>query len=270
MRSRCYHCFFSTLVHVLALVEMSHSWISLQQQPRPRRTTTTPTRLARLFSASPSLFDVSIWRDDHWELDDDAPVDFIQPPHIQETWNWCRHFVVQYGLCPWARSSTETKHAIHFYVVVQDAFDALEDAVELAALEFHHAKKDPHTAISFVLLLDRSKDDRSSFDASFEEFYSRFLNLEDDFLEHDNPILRNEITLAPFHPEWMFADDDNPVLSVEKQSPYPTISIVSARAIEQAGPAVTEQIGRNNAQMLSSRSVEEWQSIYQAAIAPSH
>ncbi|GAX12125.1 hypothetical protein FisN_1Hh050 [Fistulifera solaris] len=141
--------------------------------------------------------------------------------------------------------------------------DDMEAATELAALEFHQAQKDPQTAISFVILLNDGNNN-----PPFDEFYNRFLDLEDDFFDHDNPILRDHITLAPFHPEWMFAEDE-PVLAFEKRSPYPTISIVSAQAIELAGPAATEQIGRNNAKILNSRSFAEWQSIYNAAIRSS-
>ena len=257
------------LVMLLVDVEKAYSWIS--HRPSRIQRIHNPSN-SQALSAAP-LFDVSIWKDDHWKLDSAETT--IQLPHVQETWNWCRHFVVKYGLCPWAMQSTETKHAIHFYIL-QDA-SVMEDAVERAALEFHQSQKNPQTAISFVIILVKEKENEKSNSnsnsdrtgISFDEFYNRFLDLEDDFLEHDNPILQNDITLAPFHPDWMFAGDDEAVLSFEKRSPYATISIVSAKAIEQAGPVLTEQIGRNNAKILNSRSVDEWQAIYNSAIDPS-
>ncbi|GAX11587.1 hypothetical protein FisN_1Lh050 [Fistulifera solaris] len=236
------------------------------QQGRGTRITRTATFKDDLFVANnPPIFDVSLWKDNHWELDNsiiETATHLSLSQQVQETWNWCRHFVVKHNLCPWAKLSTDTKHAIHFYVLPDTSVDDMEAATELAALEFHQAQKDPQTAISFVILLN---DMNGSNNLPFDDFYNRFLDLEDDFFDHDNPILRHHITLAPFHPEWMFAEDE-PVLAFEKRSPYPSISIVSAQTIEQAGPVATQQIGRNNAIILNSRSFAEWQSIYNAAI----
>jgi hypothetical protein len=249
--------------------------IPVQKLRRRIRITRTATIRNDLCATNNSpLFDISLWKDDHWEVDhsmigtatQSSSSSSSSSQQVQETWNWCRHFVVKYNLCPWAKQSTDTKHAIHFYVLPDTSADEMEEATELAALEFHQAQKDPQTAISFVILINDKMSGSNSL--PFDEFYNRFLDLEDEFFDHDNLILRHHITLAPFHPEWMFAEDE-PVLAFEKRSPYPTISIVSAQTIEEAGPVATEQIGRNNAKILNSRSFAEWQSIYNAAIRSS-
>ena len=68
-------------------------------------------------------------------------------------------------------------------------------------------------AIAFVV---------SPCDWDFFEFHDWFEELEESF---DNDF----VTLAPFHPEWQFGG--GPVehffeLDFEKQSPYPTVTIV--------------------------------------------
>lgn len=250
----------------LLLVEGAYGWLSRKTRIHGQR------HVAKYIischaASSDGLFDVSTWQDDHWVPDQTTTTTLRT--EVQETWNWCRHFVATFGLCPWALKSTETKHAVHIYVL-EDSAD-LEDAVESAALEFHRSCKDPQTAISFVIICDKNNNSI----LSFEEHYDRFMDLEDSFVENDGDddddenSFRNQVTLAPFHPDWAFAGDDH-VLSFEKRSPYATISIVSAQAIEQAGPAATEHIGQYNAKILNSRSVEEWQSIYNQAIDPSH
>ena len=189
----------------------------------------------------------------------------------KETWNWCRNFIVPMQLCPWARKSLETTSALQIYVsyisttnnpkkeqqtrVVKDVALAYRDYIqEFPALE--------STAIFFIIFPDTVTDLSSS--SSFMDFYEWFEQLEDDW-DID------EVTVAAFSPDWQFGDDTDETLSLEfeKKSPYPTITLVSTKVIEQAGPAATEQISHQNYHTLSQKSPSELQQLWQESISES-
>jgi hypothetical protein len=193
----------------------------------------------------------------------------------KETWNWCRNFIVPMQLCPWARKSLETTSALQIYVsstsnssnnnnnphkkqktrVVQDVALAFRDYIlEFPALE--------STAIFFIIFPHKMMDDDDS--SSFIEFYEWFEQLEDDW-DID------EVTVAAFSPDWQFGDDTDETLSLEfeKKSPYPTITLVSTKIIDQAGPAATEQISHQNYDTLTQKSPSELQQLWQESISGS-
>ena len=89
--------------------------------------------------------------------------------------------------------------------------------------------------------------------------------------------LSEEVTLAPFHPQWSYFsdshtgnnngdDDDDDVLALEKRSPHATISLVSTATIDRAGEAATAQIAAHNQHVLEQKSVAEWNVIYDQAV----
>ena len=53
-------------------------------------------------------------------------------PAAQETWNWCRYFVVPYHLCPWAAASVQTPGAVSIYLInsQRDGRDTFVRAVQ--------------------------------------------------------------------------------------------------------------------------------------------
>jgi hypothetical protein len=266
----------------------------------------------------------------------------------QHTWNWCKDFVVQLDLCPWAKASVETRDAIQIYIVppippssssssssslptetgtIQSVREqkqrrrtkAMDDTilrqqqrsnilVDVAKRfderlcqrdgndDTRHGRLPSSTtatistmekaAIYLVIflpnkqLVDVNTEDENDSDTNrpgdlllFDDFYTWFESVEDEW-DIDNVII------APFHPQWEFAppeygdgddnndddDDDettgstmapNPqidwtAVQYEKRSPYPTVSLVSARVVDQAGEVVTAKIGRHNQDVLSS------------------
>jgi hypothetical protein len=183
----------------------------------------------------------------------------------QETWNWCKHFVVNYGLCPWAAASTQTQGAVEMHLVAplddtDEMLNAFEKTIQVVTKDFCASLevKDPNTAISFVVLVDLELD--------FELFYEWFVDLEDAWLENED---YESVTLAAFHPDWSFAsnDEESSLLSLEKKTPYPTVSIVSAAVIDKAGPVATKQIGEHNADvLLDGKTLDQWQALYDQAI----
>lgn len=86
----------------------------------------------------------------------------------------------------------------------------------------------------------------------------------------------NEVTIAPFHPDWTFAppsyvdyDHDKDFdellrdpLDYEKRTPYPTISIVMAKGINLAGEEATAKIGMHNEEVLNELGYEKVRKIY--------
>ena len=116
---------------------------------------------------------------------------------------------------------------------------------------------------------------------SFEGFYDWYVDLEDWWTSDEE---NDPITLAPFHPLWVFEGDGDDgfigdetdgdesdkekcndhwkQLEFEKKSPYPIVTIVSSASIDQAGPVVTEQIGKTNYETLTSWSVQQLDKLW--------
>jgi hypothetical protein len=222
------------------------------------------------------------------------------------TWRWCTHFVVPHHLCPWAAASVQTPHAVHIYVVPTSSWSSYDHhapAVYAAAQRMQdHLQQsllDPHTAISF-LVFPLVATDEDTIQNDFADFYDWYVDLEEEYLSHmqdgdENPAgfplhPGATLTLAPFHPGWSYAsqndidsdesdsddsdsDESTPlsneqqaVLSLEKQSPHPTVSLVASAVIDAAGPEATARIAQHNQRMLTSKSLEEWHQLYQHAI----
>ena len=133
---------------------------------------------------------------------------------------------------------------------------------------------------------DNDDDGENTYE-NFMTFYEWFMDLEDGHTKTSKVTGKSEmipsiydehpdVIVAPFHPRWTFSDtsssdvggnksnddtdtkidedDDETIdpIAYEKRSPYPTISIVSARTVEQAGEGVTRKIGIHNEQLLSN------------------
>jgi hypothetical protein len=199
----------------------------------------------------------------------------------QATYQWAAHFVVTHNLCPWAERSVQTHGAMQ--IIILTYTDDIEEQLEAIAAEFHEridsGRADPNTAILFCVVLPppSTTSDGNSQDhwtTDFSSFYDWYLDVEDawiDRADEDAAHVTNKVTLAPFHPQWEFAsdtdDDDNSVSqSLEKQSPFPTITMVATSVIQRAGEAATRQIFDNNQETLASKPMEEWTRLYQQAV----
>jgi len=216
-----------------------------------------------------------------------------------ETWRWCKHFVVAQNLCPWAVASVATTGAIRMYIVTveedHDNYETFQEVIDLVASEFQlellvgnqnsdSTKLDPNTAIVFCVMVTtktKTGSDAAHNRWDFEGFYEWFTGMEDLWLDiaeeekeqghrhHRMPHPAVHLTVAPFHPDWRFSEegDDDP-LAIEKQSPYPTVSIVATSVINKAGSAATEQIAKTNELTLQEKSFSEWKEVYERAIRP--
>jgi hypothetical protein len=183
------------------------------------------------------------------------------------TWRWCNNFVVPHGLCPWAAGSVATEGALQLFLVDQDLMMMINNRKEHppgSMVVLHEIAErflrsinvektiDPNKAIFFIVFLHENM-------MNFAAFYDWYVALEDEW------DLGDDVTLAPFHPNWTYGDDDDP-LCMEKRSPYPLVSLVATRVIDQAGEAATERISATNEQILRLKTANEWETIYNTAI----
>lgn len=186
-------------------------------------------------------------------LEDDSDVASAR----DHTWRWCRDFIAEYNLCPWARASVESPGAVHLYLT--NSVRLQEDGRKLLsflATDFmNNTSLDRTIAIYFVVFLDEDnvKD--------FSRFYEWFVELEESGWD-----MQEDVTLAPFHPNWCYMQEESGSLEMEKQSPYPTISLVATTTIDQAGDHATRTISEHNEKVLNSKSLATWRKIYDVAV----
>jgi hypothetical protein len=203
------------------------------------------------------------------------------PLPVQQTWAWCRHFVLPLQLCPWARASLETPQAFQIFLVEEvDDYNMIENVADSQAVydsllddvgrrfEDFLEEQQPESsmesaAIFFVVFVESasssssssSEKERRSPMKDFGDFYDWFCRFEETWE------LLDTVIVAPFHPNWSFAGEAES-LSFEKRSPYPTVTMVSAQVVDAAGEAATEQIGKHNEQVLLSKTTEELQGLW--------
>ncbi len=162
-----------------------------------------------------------------------------------------------------------------------------------------HGHVDANVGITFVIAIPRTGNEsnhRHMWDFEFEQFYDFCIGLEDqlldeaeDYLDESTPqaeaqdsvvpasasvsadrarTIGDEITIAPFHPDWSFASSSssrNP-LDYEKKSPYPTISLVRSSVIIKAGEEATGRIGIHNEEVLQKYGCDELEELYQKGV----
>jgi uncharacterized protein len=190
---------------------------------------------------------------------------------LEETWRWCRDFVVPLNLCPWASASVSTESALQLYVIPPEiSRDEMVSITESAAqrlVELIQRKPElAKVAIFFLVLTPSTSSRSSSWYDDFYSYYEWFQQLEDDWIDQgferdDDEDVHNLITLAAFHPEWEFGEETPGGLDFEKRSPHPTLTLVWTETIDTAGPEATERIAQHNAQILgqdmTQKQVEE-------------
>ncbi len=229
---------------------------------------------------------VWIWEDDRgvdgsgiWKHPNDPDVKKIAKEVTKLVTNWCKNFVLELDLCPWAKASLQTSGAMRFFLVpplkpeTDDGIDLemfqekleqwMERIVEAAAEQFQaeilatesvdnneaSSIQLEKAAIYFVVFLPN--DDDSLLPNSFVDFSYWFMDMEENWKEE-----YDDVIVAPFHPCWTFGQDDGDnhsitaCLDYEKRSPYPLVTLVSTEVVENAGAVVTEAIGEHNEQVL--------------------
>lgn len=227
---------------------------------------TTPTTPADepLVTDAP-LPRIWIHKDKEWTL-----VEYVTCRAAQVTFQWCTDFVVPLHLCPWALPSVSTPGALRIYVV--DSSFKLETAVRQASrnlnTDVHAGRVDPNVAIAFCVVDESSSETNHEPRWEFEDFYEWFQDLEESYLfseNDDDDTLGEFVTLAPFHPDWHY-NKGPPALNLEKQSPYPTVTVVCTSTIDRAGPEATDRIAHHNQQVLTDAGLSQLQHLYQTRV----
>ena len=254
---------FLLSLQTLLLVLCCHGW-SIQIPSVTATQRRSKHRVIRFAEENQLLEWIPSSSDDGWRT---APAANHSP--LVETLRWCRNFVLPLNLCPWAAASLQSNNIQDLKLYSVKNANDMEVAVHSVAQLFHDSvvrkDVDPSVAISFVVCDDLSWD--------FADFYDWFCALEENFWDDDNGVL-NHVTLAPFHPDWMFQDEgeDNMAsssshqLQFEKKSPYPTVTFVWTAVIDAAGPAVTTMIATKNEATLCSKTVQELSTMYQQRV----
>jgi len=229
------------------LVGKSHGWISSPPMAFPSHRTTARLSKSPYADDRPKNPVIFVKVDDtgNWGSQDSPP------PATEETWRWCTNFVVPLNLCPWAAASVKSQGGVKVYLVdrAHDMQSAVEDASSNLIAAIKSGEVDANLAISFIVTTEYWE---------FGSFYGWFLDLEEAFIDSSF----DEVTLAPFHPDWLFQDDEAE-LSFEKKSPYPTVSVVSRFVIEKAGVEATSAIAGHNKAILLDRGFDQLQELYQ-------
>lgn len=163
---------------------------------------------------------------------------FSSVAQLASTHKWASDFVEPLSLCPWASASLAAPGAIKYFVSsATDTRDAFE-VLNCAAAELILADGDPNKAITFCVFPSFKAD-------SFESFHAFFCDLEENHVDHD-------VTLAGFHPGWLWDLPQDSPLHYEKRSPFPTISLVHTRGIEgENAETKTERIAEQNLKTLT-------------------
>ena len=170
---------------------------------------------------------------------------------IEDTRRWLERAVIGLNLCPFAKA-VHVKGQIHYAVTtaieVADVLDVL--ASELKAL----VAVDCEVRDTTLLILTQGFDEFLGFN---------------DFLARANSVLRKVslhgvIQIAPFHPQFQFADaDQDDISNCTNRSPYPMLHLLREVSVDRAVAAFpqADEIFEKNIQTLSKLGAQGWAAL---------
>ena len=173
--------------------------------------------------------------------------------HIaEETRHWLQTAVIGLNLCPFAKAvfnkgliRVEVSRARH----LDDFLEHLDRALLLL-------RDTPADEIETTLLVE------PQLFADFELF-NDVLDITDQVLvEHG---LEGVIQIAPFHPQFQFADSEpNAISNYTNRSPYPTLHLIREDSIAKAMQAFpdADTIFERNIALLEQMGIEGWQALW--------
>ena len=176
------------------------------------------------------------------------------------------------NLCPWAAPSLAAQGAVQY---VLTSASSEEDFVKIISSEAESLLRrgddvDVNTAITFIVAPCFEPE-------SFPEFYDFVVWLDEEYLESASPPseylsededcrLGDFVIAAGFHPLWSYSGEDpSAPVHFEKRSPFPTVSLVYASAIDGL-EASTIKIGEHNRKVLTELGEEKVQQMYSDVI----
>lgn len=198
-------------------------------------------------------------------------------PAAIRTWNWSKDFVLRLNLCPWAKGSLETPSAMQIFVVPKDQeisystgsyANDICHSVAQKCLQYCQDYPEMESSIIFFVVfqeedvdadcdVDIDDPDRMSAFHGFYDQWESFVEFHEWFMDLEDGWEMDDIIVAPFHPHWQFGGDGPSTLDFEKKSPYPTVTFVSTKVVEQAGEGATAQIAQKNEETLGEKSLDD-------------
>ena len=173
--------------------------------------------------------------------------------HIaEETRHWLQTAVIGLNLCPFAKAvynkgliRVEVSRARH-----------LDDFLELLDRELLLLRDTPAADIETTLLVE------PQLFADFELFNDVLDITYQVLVEHG---LEGIIQIAPFHPQFQFADSEPDAISnYTNRSPYPTLHLIREDSIAKAMQAFpdADTIFERNIALLEQMGIEGWQALW--------
>ena len=170
----------------------------------------------------------------------------------EETRHWLQTAVIGLNLCPFAKAvfnkgliRVEVSRARH-----------LDDFLEHLDRELLLLRDTPADEIETTLLIE------PQLFADFKLF-NDVLDVTDQVLvEHG---LEGIIQIAPFHPQFQFADSEpNAISNYTNRSPYPTLHLIREDSIAKAMQAFpdADTIFERNIALLEQMGIEGWQALW--------
>ncbi|QRN02746.1 DUF1415 family protein [Legionella sp. MW5194] len=139
---------------------------------------------------------------------------------IAQTRHWVRHFIIEYGICPFAKREVDRQTLRLAVADSQNTEQALLQLMEEVSL------LDRDSAIATTLLI---------FPRQFQSFfdYLDFLDLAEQLLNDSG--YEGVYQLASFHPDYCFDHVDfNDAANYTNRSPYPMLHLLREDQVEQA------------------------------------
>ena len=170
----------------------------------------------------------------------------------EETRHWLQTAVIGLNLCPFAKA-VFNKGLIRIEVSLARHLD---DFLEHLDRELLLLRDTPAEEIETTLLIE------PQLFADFELF-NDVLDITDQVLvEHG---LEGIIQIAPFHPQFQFADSEpNAISNYTNRSPYPTLHLIREDSIAKAMQAFpdADTIFERNIALLEQMGLEGWQALW--------
>lgn len=164
---------------------------------------------------------------------------------------WLERAVIGLNLCPFARRPYQL-HRLRFSISHARHTDAFLDLLEN---ELHLLLQTPATEIETTLVIE------PKLFADFEVFLD-VVALAEQVLE--NIDATGTIQIAPFHPNFQFADEPaEDITNYTNRSPYPILHLIRESSIDQAVAAFPDagSIYERNKTLLRTIGTEGWSSL---------
>lgn len=177
---------------------------------------------------------------------------------IQDTRNWLEKAVIGLNLCPFAKA-VYNKQLIRFEVAHSRHLDDFLDVLDRELLLLRDT---PASELETTLLIE------PKLFSDFEVF-NDVLDITDQVIvEHG---LEGIIQIAPFHPDFQFADAEPDAIShYTNRSPYPTFHLIREDSIAKAMQSFpnAETIFERNIELLEKMGIEGWEALWTQPKAP--